>query len=411
MSQPLLRTTSPPDLRRWLPLIIGLAVGIRGALGWIHPFYFPDSADYDTLARALLTHQPYSSAGFIASRIPGYPFFLALIYFFFGTGTHAVMIIQALLSGGVVLFTFLIAKRISTTVGLIAAMIITFDPLSIGFSAALLSESPFTLTFMAALWLALRISETPTDPLFHRAFRWLALGILWSIAVYLRAEALYCILLLAPAIISNFRKPYLLQNISLCFLPAALVFLLLMPWLLRNHSHFPNSSMFTLTSLEGISLYESVYPGADGGPMQDKITLPPEMQSLDEMQRSGEWSRRAWSFIRADPLRIAKLAFIKIGRTWSPWFNASDFRSGPIQWAMIVWYIPLYLFALLGLWRMPRSLAILLLIPITYFTLLHALFLGSVRYRVPLMPILSVFAAVGIVNTLNSALRYKRRAI
>ena len=38
---------------------------------------------------------------------------------------------------------------------------------------------------------------------------------------------------------------------------------------------------------------------------------------------------------------------------------------------------------------------VLLLLPVAVFTLLHAVFIGSVRYRIPVMPMVIVLSAAG----------------
>ncbi len=422
-----------PKVRRWLPLFIGMALGIRIVLALIlaphaaqglGSLQFADSADYDQLARAMLAHQPYEVGGNLASRMPGYPLFVAAVYALCGYSTQAVLIAQALLCGGIVALTYAIARRAGTTVGLLAALLAAFDPLSIGFSETFLSETPFTFLLMLALWLTIRIlagkspknppslsgtTPTPsaislppktTPPSSHSAFliAWAALGLIWGAAVYMRASALWCIVPLAA--LAALAAPSLsrAQRLAAPVIALALLFLTLTPWLIRNYQHF-GSGPFRLTTLEGISLYEAVYPDADGGPRQDKISLPPEMVPLNEAQRNDEWSRRAWQYIRADPARILRLAFIKAGRTWSPWFNLTSLRSPPIQAAMILWHVPLFVLGLIGLFAgpLPRIQRIILAVPILYFTLVHSLFLGSIRYRVPLMPIVCILAAGGIV--------------
>jgi hypothetical protein len=229
--------------------------------------------------------------------------------------------------------------------------------------------------------------------------------VLWAVAVYLRAAALWAIVPLTAWLAWTTRRALPpVWRIVLPILTIATVFALLTPWLTRNYRHF-HTGPLRLTTLEGISLYEAVYPDADGGPKQDILLLPPEMQNLDEAQRNDEWSRRAWQYVRSDPLRIAKLALIKIGRTWSPWLNASEFRIGPILWALTLWYSFLFAAGLTELarrWSPDRApIWLLLLIPVVYFTAVHALFLGSVRYRVPLTPLVCLFAAAGIFSGIN----------
>ena len=163
-----LDSKAAPAAWRWLPLFIGIAVGIRIALvlmigphaaGRAGSLWFPDSADYDQLARNMLEHQPYEVGGNLASRMPGYPLFVAAVYAVCGYSTQAVLIVQALMGGGIVALTYAIARRGGVAIGLLAALLAAFDPLSIGFSVTLLSETSFTFLLMLALWRVIRILE------------------------------------------------------------------------------------------------------------------------------------------------------------------------------------------------------------------------------------------------------------
>ena len=46
-----------------------------------------------------------------------------------------------------------------------------------------------------------------------------------------------------------------------------------------------------------------------------------------------------------------------------------------------------------------------LLFPVIAFTLLHTVFVGSVRYRVPIMPMVMVLSAVGVTVIIRSVKR------
>src|SRR5437879_7136054 len=81
-------------------LLVGLA--LRLYFIWRFPFYSGDTGYYEELARNWLYHGIYGfySHGQLLpsdARAPGYPAFLAGIYFLAGTGRQAVMLAQAFL--------------------------------------------------------------------------------------------------------------------------------------------------------------------------------------------------------------------------------------------------------------------------------------------------------------------------
>src|SRR5258708_6585242 len=100
-------------------LLAGLA--LRLFFIWRFPFYSGDTAYYEELARNWLYHGVYgfySHGQLVASdaRAPGYPAFLAAIYFLAGTGRMAVMLAQAFVDLATCLLAAGIAHRLATGV-------------------------------------------------------------------------------------------------------------------------------------------------------------------------------------------------------------------------------------------------------------------------------------------------------
>ncbi|NNM87348.1 MAG: hypothetical protein HKL95_02385 [Phycisphaerae bacterium] len=378
-----------------------IAFIIRAGLAMTHPMFFPDSQDYNALAHTILAGTTYEVRGLFASRLPGYPVYIATMEYLFGPDPLAVLLSQAVCGSLTVLLVFLIGRRINNRVAIIAALLATIDPLSVAFSAALLSEIPFTLILMFSLWLCVGIMENPRPP-----GPWVLLGLSWGLATYLRGEA---ILLILPLIgwvgwicLKNRARS---DNLGIYLKMATSLLLVagcLMPWWIRNYRLF-GQDFFRMSTLQGISLYEAVYPQATGGPRQSKIRPPPAIKNLNESQRDLAWTRRAWHWVLADPLRIAWLAVIKIGRTWSPWLHARHFRAWWVNVPLVFWTIPQFGLALRGIFArrrivIPTGILGMLLLTILYFTMMHALFIGSVRYRVELLPLVDLLAATGLVR-------------
>jgi len=89
------------------------------------------------------------------------------------------------------------------------------------------------------------------------------------------------------------------------------------------------------------------------------------------------------------------LAVIKFIRIWNVWPNEPSFRSWAFRLVLTVAYLPVLVLGLAGIWRTARRgwPYVLCFIPAVYFTLLHVVFVGSIRYRQPAMLVLIVPAA------------------
>src|SRR2546425_4437780 len=98
-------------------LLAGLALRLFFILHF--PFYSGDTAYYEELARNWLYHGVYgfySHGQLVASdvRAPGYPAFLAAIYFLAGPGRRAVMLAQAFLDLATCVLAAGIASRLAS---------------------------------------------------------------------------------------------------------------------------------------------------------------------------------------------------------------------------------------------------------------------------------------------------------
>jgi hypothetical protein len=181
----------------------------------------------------------------------------------------------------------------------------------------------------------------------------------------------------------------------------ASMFAALLPWGLRNQ-HV--TGHFVLTTLwMGPSLYDGLHPGATGESdmaFYDRENLLGAGMSEYEVDR--HYRKLAWSFARENPGRALQLAVIKFWRYWSPWPNADQFANPVLRVAIAVGSIATIVLAIVGL-RSPRTTAdpwrlIIALGPIVYLSLLHLLFVGSMRYRLPAEYALLVLSAEGWIT-------------
>jgi hypothetical protein len=185
------------------------------------------------------------------------------------------------------------------------------------------------------------------------------------------------------------------------------------PWVGRNFRVFGRFVPTTL--MVGESLLEANGPGADGGPRIDRMAevRDPEIESLGEYERDRLFRDAALRWMRENPGRFALLAVEKQRRFWNLVPNAREYRTPLHCAASLATYGPVLALAVLGVvcaggaWRR----AALLLIPVLYYAGLHAVFVGSTRYRAPVEPFLMVFSAWGFWRLWDRAAGRGRTAV
>ncbi len=116
---------------------------------------------------------------------------------------------------------------------------------------------------------------------------------------------------------------------------------------------------------------------------------------MSELQRDDYFNHLGHEAIKADPARFARLAAAKIARTWSPIPLSEQFGSNKLYVLAGLGYgAPLFLLALWGLFwsELPWRVRILLIAPAVAITVMHAVTVGSMRYRLPAESLLAVVA-------------------
>src|ERR1700689_94567 len=97
-------------------LLFGLALRVFFILHF--PFYSGDTKFYEELARNWLYHGVYglyirSELTAVDMRVPGYPAFLAAIYFAMGRSARVIMVAQAVVDLGTCVLAAFIAARLA----------------------------------------------------------------------------------------------------------------------------------------------------------------------------------------------------------------------------------------------------------------------------------------------------------
>ena len=357
---------------------------------------FPDADIYWDLARMIRRGEPFQVVYWgdlphFALRTPGYPLFLAFCQSVFGESPLAARLVQAVMGAGSVYLVFRLTRELDPagaasagrwTPALLAAVLAAIDPYYVGTAALLLSEAVFIPLMVLSLWgLAVLWGESRPSP--RRAVAWaVTVGVASAAAVLVRPSWALCVPLLLLARVALAGRGSRLRAIGDACVIAVAAALVMAPWWVRNERVI---GRFVPTALwMGASLYDGLNPRATGASDMEFLNEP-DIWPLGEEAQDAELRRRAIAFARAHPGRVLELAGIKFLRYWSPWPNAETIRSRWIAVVCAVWSVPLYVLWGAGLWarrRDPRAL-VLLVGPLIYFCLLHMVFAGSMRYRIP----------------------------
>jgi hypothetical protein len=373
----------------------------------------PDQREYLSMASSLLHGEGLAFVDkrfgdrVFAFRMPGYPIFLAAC----GASPRVARAVQAVIDTLTVLGVYLLAVRLSpsgdeTGVGLGTVGIVAVNPFLVYFSSLLLSEALFTAMLVWAMYLIVR-GGGGLAPTWRQTLVWLGGCSILASSVLVRPSGIgLAVLVPLAGVLVNRRDvpPYQTTEDSTAGvwgrwpLPAGATALLLVaialtPWTLRNFRML--GSWVVLDTNSGFTLYDGYNPDATGGSDQSFIDREPQLQVLNEVNRSEYLAAKAREYAGEHPGQCVRLAVAKLGRTWSPVPLSSEHGRPAYRWIAALYSIPFDVLILLGVLRggMSRAAKFFVLTPALYFSIVHALTVGSLRYRMPAEPLLAIVAA------------------
>ncbi|WP_254509706.1 ArnT family glycosyltransferase [Anatilimnocola floriformis] len=406
----------PSSHSRWLLIaVLALALGVRiGAAFWWQArvpvgqrFGFPDSESYWQLGQKIAASQPYEfgPSRYRIFRTPGYPLLLSVVFVCGGQDAPVMAgrFLSTILGTVTCGLTAALGWRLfGERVGLLSALAVAIYPEAIAQSVFVLSEAPFTPLMLLQLigWIAAWQSSS------------LRASIIWAIiagacaglATLMRPS--WLLFLPFAGVIALTIDSQRLKQLQIIGLMFASLCVTMSPWWIYTWSI---AGRFVPTSLQvGASLYDGLSPIATGASdmryvaefeaqqrKTDAEKTPPAGQLFeDRLDETMKQASLKWA--RENPQRVVELAVIKFVRIWSPWPNAAEFRSNKLRLMLLVSFVPAMILMAIGTYRSRQHgwIILLLWLPAVYFTLLHMIFVSSIRYRQPALIPLLVLAAV-----------------
>lgn len=391
-------------MKKWLGLIVLAAVVLRvGAAVWIGERHLvgTDAGAYVGIAKNILAGNGFATTAGGFHRAWYAPLYPLLLTAPFGLTNHPfiiTLIAQALLVAGMILISYRLTLLATgrPRAGLFAAALVAFDPFLFYFSLLLLTEILFTLLGLLFLWLLVEHA-----PAAKRDSFFLGAGFILGLAALTRPVILAYYWVAALGLIVYGPRPPARQAWRAILVGLACAAVML-PWVVRNHNLFHKFVPVTLQS--GMALYAGNNPlntrgGGLGGGIDYDTPPIPGFDAMTELEQSEALNRVAIAYIVEHPGKFLRMIPIKLGRLLSV-FPAET--SGHTSWyhhaASFASYGLALPFLLAGLWLLRRQWRRLW--PLYAYLLFNLVFVavyyGTIRFRVPLIPLFAVWTAAGL---------------
>ncbi len=368
-----------------------------------------DPASVDDAARTLVKEGKITDEFFW--HAPLYPFLLSFLYFVSGSSVIFAKIVQIALGSLTVVFVYLLTRRaFGRRTALIASVLAAFCFPLIFFEAELFAEGIAGLLCVLLVYLFVKIEEKP-DP--KSAF---LCGLAGAAAIMTRPVFLPFFIAASAWVlirwINSGAKAGRIVSPLASLLSGAIV--LLLPVCIVNASVTGEFSFLPFSG--GINSFIGNNPDYDytitirpGYAWDQLINIPVSKGITSVYEADDYFNNRAWAYIASDPIGFMKGLAVKTAeffssreiprtediymfRDSSPFLFAGVWKLGNFGFPFGV-LLPL---AIIGIAGFRKSMPMPVYLMIVSYPIAVILVFVSSRYRVPLLPIVSMLAACGI---------------
>jgi 4-amino-4-deoxy-L-arabinose transferase-like glycosyltransferase len=372
-------------------------------------------------------------------RTPGYPIYLAACFAVFGVNLPIIVITQIFLSLGTIALVYGLVNSIGGYyAAVISALLLAFDLPSITYTLQVLSETLFTLMLVALIASGITILINP-----YRKYNYMLAGIFLSMATMVRPISYYLIIplgagLVAWTIVSKLNWRAILIRLLLFGLPFLLI---IGGWQLRNYLLIGDASVSQIEAVNMLAFRAAkIIALRDGTSMEEAIQTLGIKDITDiriwhqEVLLTDHWKEQALAIIKKYPglfLRSSINGMLNVilglgERPFMEIINGELVTIGPVddltrlpvlaylqKWAvdnrlfflaflyalgyMFIIYLGVLLWLIMAIRQKHMTLIDLLCWGVFfYFVLISAGPEAYSRFRAPLMPILVIYAALGL---------------
>ena len=197
------------------------------------------------------------------------------------------------------------------------------------------------------------------------------------------------------------------------FIYSSIIYILIMSvWWIRNYTVFDKFVPFTTSS--AMNLYLGANKNNKNGGVDWSKDIEPSFvkdtnKIKDELRKNSVYKDQAMKYIKNNPEQYIRLMFLKFKRFYNFTFNADSFNSVYYNILSILSYGTMIIFSIICFYLSRKNWKTLapIYIVIAYFTLIHVLYIASLRYRLPLEPLFIIMASFSIILFKNKIIKDK----
>lgn len=383
----------------------------------------------DDFARTFLATGTY---GFIpghpsADTQPLYGWFLIPLYWIFGRHWEVVGLAHVVVACGTTLIVWQIGRRwLTPAIGVLAGIAVALHPYLVWHDVHMNREILDHFLAASTIYLTLHAAER---------FGWrravplgavIGLGVLGNV----RLEALP--LLIAAYLLwrAGISRKTLLASAAVC----AATVVVLAPWVVRNKVDIGCWAVTTdaraLWKANNVNTYATLKHGGWIDHVPQPKSFPPTPQDVfeqwqktgvvlpyDECAQMTMFEHKVISFWIHHPGDKARLMALDAQWLWQPSVVETRGRPGTGTWldtlrstAEPAYMIPLYILGAIGLFLVPRFVAVLAVLVLGYQTAVAVMFVGETRYRAPWDFLIALLAATAFAAFVRRARAQRERA-
>lgn len=348
---------------------------------------FPDYHTYMNAGKEILETGRTS----ITNVMPLFPLVVAII-----DSKIALVSMNIALSCVSAILTYRLSMAIfeDETSALFASMSFGIYPFFVFYSLTGLTETMYITLLLSCFYL-------------YYKDRWVLAHIVMILSILLRPtlDLLAPLLIASFAFINNDSLKTTAKKIACYFFIYILMF---SPWWLHNYYQY--GSFVRLNLGDGIVLYSGNNPlnTTGGGTVRADRSKDMDLSQFDKysspLEKNRAMKEAAYSFIRENPSKFAKLALLKASRFWRLYPFAPEYQNPLYKILSLLSFTPVLLLTIMfflqnGRAYLKKTAPILGMC--LYLTMVHMVTIGSLRYRLPLEPFMIIIASYQLIQTIR----------